>query len=424
MITIVVGAQWGDEGKGKWIDYLAKNIDIIARYQGGDNAGHTLYIKNKKYVFHLLPSGVLHNSKISAMLSGTVINPLSLAKEISNLNFKLSAKNLWISSRAHIITPYHIFCDQNQESSSDTLTIGTTKKGIGPTYSFKAKRTGLSVKEFTDAKSYDSWLKRRIKSCTDFSAHYYNNKNLWQDFANSSELIAKYCCDAEHKIRQHILINKDKTLLCEGAQGTLLDIDHGTYPFVTSSHTISAGALTSLGIGPNTNIKVIGITKAYCTRVGNGPFVTEDKTATGHILETVGKEIGATTQRKRRCGNLDLVALKYACLVNGFNQLIVNKIDVLSHLDQIKICISYIDQNQKPVIDYPDGSSMLDNMSPIYSIFASWTNEQLIMIKKNNLAFDDWCKPLKDFVLFIENYLSVKISFLGIGPERNDFIKR
>ena len=422
-ISIIVGAQWGDEGKGKWIDYFAKNVDIIARYQGGDNAGHTLSIDGKKYVFHHLPSAILHQSKICALLSGTVINPTSLIKELDLIDYKISGKNLWISYKAHIITPWHIYTDHLQEHSHP-VKIGTTKKGIGPTYSSKYSRNGLTVACFIDDNLYQNWLNNQKQSNRLFLKHYQDNSQDWKLFEQTNSVIKEFSCDAGHAIRKLTIDTKEKKLLCEGAQGTLLDIDHGTYPFVTSSHTIASGALTSLGVGPSQHISVIGIAKAYCTRVGNGPFPTEDSSHIGRLLSDKGKEFGSTTGRKRRCGHLDLVSLKYAATINGFTQLIINKLDVLCDLDSVKVCIGYLHPSLGEIEYFPSHIDLFDGIKPIYQEFNSWSFEQLTSIKHNNLNFNNWPQSLQRFIAKIEFFCQVEVGYIGIGADRNDFIKK
>ena len=414
-IQVVVGAQWGDEGKGKWIDYLAQKSQVVARYQGGNNAGHTLWVKGKKYVFHHLPSGVLHDHISCALLAGTVINPGQLVEEINQLPSSLSVERFWLSSRAHVITPWHVYLDSKRESERK-VHLGTTQKGIGPTYSDRSARLGLTLSSYINPDRRQAWIQAYTLHHPELTEHLHTYPHEWEEFARTADHIAPYVCDAERWVR--LALSEGKSLLCEGAQGTLLDLSHGTYPFVTSSHTVVGGALASLGLGVQYSLQAIGIVKAYTTRVGEGPFPTELTSAEGALLADRGGEKGATTGRPRRCGWLDGVALRYACEINGFHELYMNKLDVLAGFETIKLCTGYHHPTLGKISYMPEDVDVLSEVRPVYTSFEGWSQDSLPPPGSS-------CKLLpetvKKYLQGVMAFCQVPITYVGIGPAREDF---
>ncbi|WP_104760530.1 adenylosuccinate synthase [Helicobacter cetorum] len=409
MADVVVGIQWGDEGKGKIVDKIAKDYAFVVRYQGGHNAGHTIVHEGIKHSLHLMPSGVLYPQCKNIISSGVVISVKDLCEEMAQ--FKNLEGRLFVSDRAHVILPYHVEKDAFKEKSQN---IGTTKKGIGPCYEDKMARSGLRMGDLLDEKILEEKLNAHFKAIEPFKAIYGLSENYEQDLREYFKVYAP-------KIRPFItdttimLINarqKGEKILLEGAQGTLLDIDLGTYPFVTSSSTISASACVSTGLNPKAIDEVIGITKAYCTRVGNGPFPSEDLTSMGETLRSRGAEFGTTTKRPRRCGWLDLVALKYACALNGCTQLALMKLDVLDGFDEVKVCVGY-EKNGATLEYFP---SDLSDCAPIYKSFKGWERS----VGARDLK--DLPQNARDYVRFIEEEVGVKISLISTSPERDDTI--
>ena len=415
-VDILVGAQWGDEGKGKWVDILSEKKDMIARFQGGNNAGHTLYIDGKKVVLHQLPSGIFRANKKSALLSGVVINPIQLAEEIESVGTltDTNPNNLWISDKAHLVTPFNIFQDEQNEQASSSP-IGTTKRGIGPAYRDKIDRSGLRMHTYVDEKNREEWFSFQCSSSKAFKAHYENNKEIWQKFSEAAHKIKPYVMPAEEKIRR--LLKENKSLLLEGAQGTLLDISHGTYPYVTSSSTISSGALTSLGISPRKITNILGVAKAYVTRVGEGPLPTELHDEVGKQLAEKGHEFGATTNRPRRCGWFDAVAMKYACEVNGLDSILLNKIDILDGFSEIKIATAYKHKTYGNLKDFPSDYRVLAECEPVYETHPGWNNNI-----PTTGGFFDMPNEAQNYCKRIAELCETKISFIGTGPMRNNFI--
>ena len=413
-MTILVGAQWGDEGKGKWIDVLSPHQDMVMRFQGGDNAGHTLHVDGQKYVFHHLPSSILHPKVVSGLLAGVVINPLNLLSEIDQLPSDINLDGrFWISSRSHVITPWHVLKDQSEESRS-SMAIGTTLKGIGPCYADRVARQGLMMAHYIDPKKTELWLERYKAYDADAEEFLANHQDVMGHFFSARHQIAPHVCNLESRLRSAL---KDrKTVLCEGAQGTLLDLSHGTYPFVTSSHTIASGALVSMGVGMQYASKVIGVAKAYVTRVGEGPFPTELMGSDGQKLARLGHEFGSTTGRSRRCGWLDGVALRHACEVNGFDELYLNKCDILSSFGQIKLCTAYEHEKHGLITDFPEDITEYPYLSPIYETFPSWSKGSLS--SGGSIPHE-----LRRYLDRIEELCDVKVSYIGIGPKRQDYIK-
>ena len=375
----VVGTQFGDEGKGKIIDFLAEKADVIARFNGGNNAGHTIKVNDKTTILHLIPSGILHNGKINIIGNGVVVDPKVLMQEIEDLRnkgVKVTPDNLVLSENAHVILENHI-----KEDKEKNKHLGTTSRGIGPAYTDKIARAGLRVIDY-------------INKDDEFS------KKISPFVKNTTLLINN-------------LIDKNKKVLFEGAQGTLLDIDHGTYPYVTSSNTISGGVCLGLGIGPKNVGNVIGIAKAYITRVGAGPLPTELKDEIGKQIQEIGKEFGATTGRARRCGWFDALIGKYAVMVNGLDTIALTKLDVLSGLEKIKICISYKHKN-KIIKDFSSNVEILENCEPIYEEMPGW-KEKLDNINK----FNDLPENAKKYIKRIEELMEIPVCIVSIGPERN-----
>lgn len=419
-INLLLGLQWGDEGKGKIVDIFTAQHDIIARFQGGPNAGHTLVFNGHKHVLHTIPSGVFHENAINIIGNGVVIDPVIFKKEIENLKpFNLPlAEKLLISRHAHLILPTHRLLDAASETSKGKAKIGSTLKGIGPTYMDKTGRNGLRV---GDIERHD-WLER-YQALTEKHLKmisYYDVKldfdlvELESDFFKGIEILKQFqwidSVDFMHKA-----IANGKKILAEGAQGTLLDVDFGTYPYVTSSSTSAAGACTGLGVPPNQIGEVYGIMKAYTTRVGSGPFPTELFDEIGAKISEIGNEVGATTGRPRRCGWLDLVSLKYAVQLNGVTQLLMMKADVLSGFETLKVCTSYLCKGEE-ITHFPY-SIEEDLVKPVYTEFKGW-KQDLTQIK-NNSKFPI---ELMNYISFIENYLGVKMSFISVGPDREQIV--
>ncbi|WP_154425899.1 adenylosuccinate synthase [Helicobacter pylori] len=409
MADVVVGIQWGDEGKGKIVDRIAKDYDFVVRYQGGHNAGHTIVHKGVKHSLHLMPSGVLYSQCKNIISSAVVVSIKDLCEEINA--FEDLENRLFISDRAHVILPYHAKKDAFKEKSQN---IGTTKKGIGPCYEDKMARSGIRMGDLLDDKILEERLNAHFKAIEPFKEAYDLSRNYEKDLREYFKTYTpKICPFIKDTTSMLIEANqKGEKILLEGAQGTLLDIDLGTYPFVTSSNTTSASACVSTGLNPKAINEVIGITKAYCTRVGNGPFPSEDTTPMGDHLRTKGAEFGTTTKRPRRCGWLDLVALKYACALNGCTQLALMKLDVLDGIDAIKVCVAYERKGER-LEAFP---SDLKDCVPIYQTFKGW--EKSAGVRK----LDDLEPNAREYIRFIEKEVGVKIRLISTSPEREDTI--
>ncbi|GAA7810535.1 adenylosuccinate synthase [Helicobacter pylori] len=409
MADVVVGIQWGDEGKGKIVDRIAKDYDFVVRYQGGHNAGHTIVHKGVKHSLHLMPSGVLYPQCKNIISSAVVVSVRDLCEEIST--FEDLENRLFVSDRAHVILPYHAKKDAFKEKSQN---IGTTKKGIGPCYEDKMARSGIRMGDLLDDKILEERLNAHFKAIEPFKEAYDLSKNYEKDLREYFKTYTpKICPFIKDTTSMLIEANqKGEKILLEGAQGTLLDIDLGTYPFVTSSNTTSASACVSTGLNPKAINEVIGITKAYSTRVGNGPFPSEDTTPMGDHLRTKGVEFGTTTKRPRRCGWLDLVALKYACALNGCTQLALMKLDVLDGIDAIKVCVAYERKGER-LEAFP---SDLKDCAPIYQTFKGW--EKSVGVRK----LDDLEPNAREYIRFIEKEVGVKIRLISTSPEREDTI--
>ena len=417
-VDVLLGLQWGDEGKGKIVDFLAPSYDYIARFQGGPNAGHTLEFDGIKHVLHQIPSGIFRQGKHNIIGNGVVLDPVIFMDEIHQINKKFGfdiKENLSISTRAQLISPVHRLLDKVLEKNKGDSKIGSTLKGIGPTYQDKIGRHGLRVGEVLSDNFIEKYKKQKSYHDMFLAGHYDKNFTGEEEkFFKSIEELKKFkIIDTEYLINKNI--KKNKNILAEGAQGTLLDIDFGSYPFVTSSNTTTAGACIGLGISPKKIGKVFGIFKAYCTRVGAGPFPTELFDSVGEKMASNGNEFGSTTGRARRCGWLDLPALKYSIMLNGVTELHMMKADVLSGFEEIKICIGY---NYNGVdIDYFPSSIESENIKPIYKTFKGWTT-------KSNSAkkIEDLEDNFKSYIKFIEKEVGIKIKIISLGPVREQTI--
>ncbi len=421
-VDLLLGLQWGDEGKGKIVDVLTKEYDIIARFQGGPNAGHTLIFDGNKHVLHTIPSGIFHKTATNVVGNGVVIDPVIFKKELENLDVHQInyTSKLLISRKAHLILPTHRLLDAASETSKGKAKIGSTLKGIGPTYMDKTGRNGMRVGDLeldNWKEKYDILTEKHLKMLDFFDVDIqFDLKELEAEFvAGIEKLKTLTFIDSEEFL--NTAIKEGKTILAEGAQGSLLDIDFGTYPFVTSSNTTAAGACTGLGIAPNRIKEVFGIFKAYTTRVGSGPFPTELFDKDGETMAKVGHEFGATTGRPRRCGWLDLVALKYAIQVNGVTQLMMMKGDVLSGFDTLKVCTSYKYKGEE--ISHLPYNIEPENITPIYTEFKGWSNDLTSMTSSEELP-----KNLLEYISFIEKETEVPVKIVSVGPDRKQTINR
>ena len=416
-VTTIIGAQWGDEGKGKITDYLADDSKVVARSQGGNNAGHTIVIDGKKHKLHLLPSGILRKDIISVIGNGVVVNPDILLKELDNLGDERG--QLFISDRAHIIMPYHKLLDGGEEISKGKSMIGTTGNGIGPCYSDKASRIGIRMGDLLDD---DIIIERLEKALPRNLAllDYYKIDNtltlegLFQTCKEWRDKLGNFITDASLLVNQHI--DEGNNILLEGAQGVHIDIEYGTYPFVTSSSPTTAGAALGSGIAPSKIDDVVGVTKAYLTRVGSGPFPTELEDEVGEMIRDKGQEFGTTTGRPRRCGWLDLVMLELSHRICGFTSLAITKLDILSDIDEIKVCIGYKEEDGSEIHHFPSSLSYLSKCSPVYRKFKGWPSSD-IDISKGIIP-----NQMKIFLDFISEKLNIPISIISLGPGRDETI--
>ncbi|WP_143304866.1 adenylosuccinate synthase [Chitinophaga vietnamensis] len=423
MVDVLLGLQWGDEGKGKIVDYFAGKYDVIARFQGGPNAGHTLYVNGQKVVLRTIPSGVFHENTVNLIGNGVVLDPVAFKKEsedIAALGIDLT-KNLFIAEKTHIIVPTHRALDKASELSKGTEKIGSTLKGIGPAYMDKTGRNGLRVGDVLSANFEELYSKLKQKHLQLLS--HYDVTELNEDIANWEVeffdavkfLRTMNVVSGEYFINEKL--KAGKKILAEGAQGSMLDVDFGTYPFVTSSNTISAGVCTGLGISPKWINEVIGVTKAYCTRVGSGPFPTELHDATGEKLRAAGHEFGAVTGRPRRCGWIDLVALNYTCMLSGVTQLVMTKSDVLDEFDEVLACTAYeIDGKQTKEMPFNICSA---NITPVWETFKGWSDKTSTCKQFNELPSE-----MKAFVSAVDNYLGVPVKFVSNGPGRDQILEK
>ncbi|MCU0404841.1 MAG: adenylosuccinate synthase [Chitinophagaceae bacterium] len=419
MIDVILGLQWGDEGKGKIVDYFAPDYDIIARFQGGPNAGHTLYVGGEKIVLHQIPSGVFHPHTINLIGNGVVLDAVTLKRECDSVaRFGADVrKNMYISERTHLILPGHRALDKASEMQKGDSKIGSTLKGIGPAYMDKTGRNGLRVGDLLDKSFTTNYIKLRLKH-----QRLLDNYNFQEDISNWEEeffeavefLRSLNIVNGEYFINEHI--RNGKRVLAEGAQGSMLDIDFGTFPFVTSSNTITAGVCSGLGVAPQKIKDVLGVTKAYCTRVGSGPFPTELHDTTGEALRKAGNEFGATTGRPRRCGWLDLVALRFASMINGVTKLIMTKADVLDTFDPLQVCTAY-NLNGEETDRIPFQMTRAD-IQPVLKTFTGWNTDTSTAKTPEELP-----GVMQEYIRFINEYLGVPVAFVSNGPGREQIVK-
>ena len=417
-VDVILGLQWGDEGKGKVVDVLTPHYQVVARFQGGPNAGHTLEFNGEKYVLRSIPSGIFQGDKVNVIGNGVVLDPILFKEEAEALarSGHDLTERLYISKKAHLILPTHRVLDAAFEAAKGSSKIGTTGKGIGPTYTDKISRNGVRVGDiFLDFKKIYEVAKARHENILESLGYNYDIDELERQWFEGIEYLKKFrIIDSEHEINRFLA--EDKAILAEGAQGTLLDVDFGSYPFVTSSNTICAGACTGLGIGPNRIGEVYGIFKAYCTRVGSGPFPTELFDETGEALCRLGHEFGAVTGRKRRCGWLDMVALKYAIMVDGVTKLIMMKADVMNDFDTIKVAEAY-EIDGRRVTEFP--YDIQDDVKPVYREFKGWKTDL-----KQVRRYEDFPAEFKTYVEYIERETGVPVAIISVGPDRDETIGR
>ena len=418
--TVVLGAQWGDEGKGKVTDFFASTADYVVRFQGGNNAGHTIVVGENKIALSLTPSGVLYPNCTPVIGSGCVVDIGFLKQELEMLNEKnINTDKLVISANAHVVMPYHKLLDELIEESLGENKIGTTKKGIGPCYADKIQRKGIRIQDLLDETNFEIKVRKNIEDVNLTLTKIYDHSPLVVDdildeFSTYRDIVTNHVADASLLIAN--AIKNKKTILFEGAQGTLLDIDHGTYPFVTSSNTSSGSAAIGSGVGPKNIDRIVGVTKAYISRVGSGPFLTEQKNEIGDFLIEKGAEFGVVTGRRRRCGWLDLISLKYSVRVNSLTELFITKLDVLSGLEELKLCVGYKD-NDEVITDYPFNQNVLNSAEPVYETFDGWTDD-ISTVK----SFKDLPNNAQSYIKAIEAFIEVPITFISVGPERTENI--
>ena len=419
MVDVLLGLQWGDEGKGKIVDFFAPQYDIIARFQGGPNAGHTLYVNGEKVVLHQIPSGIFHEKTINLIGNGVVLDPVTLKRESEKVAaFGIDCKkNLFISDRTHLIVPTHRALDKASELSKGESKIGSTLKGIGPAYMDKTGRNGLRVGDLLDKNFTTQYIKLRLKHQRLLDSFgFQEDISAWEEeFFEALEFMRELnIVNGEYFINEKI--REGKKVMAEGAQGSMLDVDFGTFPFVTSSNTISAGVCTGLGVAPQKIREVIGVSKAYCTRVGSGPFPTELNDETGERLRKIGSEFGATTGRPRRCGWIDLVALNFACMVNGVTKIVMTKSDVLDSFEELKVCESYrINGVETKMVPY---QMMKNTIEPVYTSFQGW-NTDITAIQTLDAIPD----KMRSYISHINSYLGVPIDYISNGPGRDQLIR-
>jgi adenylosuccinate synthase len=417
---VVLGAQWGDEGKGKVTDFFASTADYVVRFQGGNNAGHTIVVGEDKLALSLTPSGVLYPECTPVIGSGCVIDLGFLKQELEMLEEKgVSTEKLVISPNAHLIMPYHKLLDELIEEKLGKNKIGTTKKGIGPCYADKIQRKGIRVQDLLDKNNFSEKVKRNIKEVNLTLTKIYNQpplvaEEIVDEFDTYFDIVSDHIADTSLLIAN--AIKNNKSILFEGAQGTLLDIDHGTYPFVTSSNTSSGNAAIGSGVGPKNLDRIVGVTKAYISRVGSGPLLTEQENEIGDYLIEKGAEFGVVTGRRRRCGWLDLISLKYSVRVNSLTELFITKLDVLSGLEELKLCVGYKNSNEV-LTEYPYDQNILNTAEPVYETLDGWTDD--ISTIKN---FEDLPKNAQIYIKAIEDFIEVPITFISVGPERTENI--
>ena len=417
---VLLGAQWGDEGKGKATDILGDRVDYVVRYQGGNNAGHTVVIGDQKYALHLLPSGILSPNVIPVIGNGVVIDPAVLLEEIKGLNERgIDTSKLVISSNAHLITPYHRTIDKVSERFLGKAKIGTTGRGIGPAYADKISRIGIRVQDLFDQSILEKKIESALRDKNQVLTKVFNRKDIevgeiLEEYLGYAEILRPYMADTALLLNQ--ALENGKTVLLEGSQGTLLDVDHGTYPFVTSSNPTAGGACTGSGIGPTKIERVIGIVKAYTTRVGSGPFPTELENEDGEKLRTIGHEYGTTTGRNRRCGWYDAPIARFAVRINGLTDFFLTKLDVLTGWEKIPVCVAY-EIDGKRVEEVPSSQTDFHHAVPIYEYLPGWTED---ISKARDIA--DLPKNARDYITFLEEISGAPMSAIGVGPGRDETI--
>ncbi|MCW3115068.1 MAG: adenylosuccinate synthetase [Segetibacter sp.] len=418
MVDVILGLQWGDEGKGKIVDFFAPNYDLVARFQGGPNAGHTLYVEDKKVVLHQIPSGIFHQNTINLIGGGVVLDPVTLKRECDLVaSFGIDVrKNLYISERTNIIVPTHRALDKASETSKGTEKIGSTLKGIGPAYMDKTGRNAIRVGDLLDKGFITNYIKLRLKHQRLLDNFHFNEDiSEWEDeFFDAIEFLRTLnVVNGEYFINNKI--SEGQKVLAEGAQGSMLDIDFGTFPYVTSSNTISAGVCTGLGVAPQKINEVIGVSKAYCTRVGSGPFPTELFDETGEELRRIGSEFGATTGRPRRCGWMDLVALQYACMINGVTKIVMTKADVLDSFEELNMCTSYlINGEEKKEVPFAISKVKIE---PVYQSFRGWNTDTTKVKESTNLP-----GTMNTYVKFINEFVGAPVKYVSNGPGRDQIV--
>lgn len=420
-VRVVVGTQWGDEGKGKYIDMLAKESDLVVRFSGGNNAGHTIVADGVKYALHLIPSGILHKGRVCIIGNGVVVDPAVLLKEMEDLAQKgVSTEKLLISDRAHVIMPYHKLLDELQEGHRGSANLGTTKRGIGPAYADKTERCGIRMCDFIDTEQFEIKVRENLVVKNQIIEKVYGGKgfdadSIIKEYNGYAKLLKKHVTDVNSIIGD--AIEDGRNILFEGAQATFLDLDFGTYPFVTSSNPVAGGVCTGAGIGPTYIDEIYGVLKAYTSRVGTGPFPTEQDNVIGDTIRELGWEYGTTTGRPRRCGWLDTVMIRYAARVNGLTALAINHVDTIGKLDKIKLCTSYR-KDGEVFRNFPASLKELAKCEPVYEEFDSW-KEDISSIRK----FEDLPANAQNYLRRIEELVGVKIGLIGVGKDREQTIR-
>ena len=415
--VVVVGSQWGDEGKGKITDFLSQNAEVIARYSGGDNAGHTIMFNGEKFALRLMPSGIFFPEKINVIGNGTVLNPEHLVEEIDNLTARgVSVDNLRISDRAHVILPYHIVLDRLQEEAKKGDKIGTTGKGIGPAYMDKAARVGIRMADLLEKETFEAKLRTNLAEKNSLFQNVYGAdplkfEDIFEPFYEYGQRLKEYVTDTSVVLND--ALDAGKRVLFEGAQGNMLDIDQGTYPYVTSSNPVAGGVTIGSGVGPNKINKVVGVIKAYTSRVGDGPFPTELHDATGDFIREAGHEYGTVTKRPRRIGWLDTVVLRHSKRVSGLTNLCLNCVDILTGLDEIKVCVAY-ELNGERIYHYPASLKQLRACKPVYETLPGW-KEDITGCK----TLEELPENARNYIHRIQDLVGVKISTFSVGPDRD-----
>ena len=417
----LVGTQWGDEGKGKVTDLLAENTDLVVRYQGGNNAGHTIVVDGERYALHLVPTGILYPHCVPVIGPGVVVDPHVLLEEIESLESRgVSTERLLLSGNAHLIMPYHLELDRVTERRLGNNRLGTTKRGIGPAYADKATRIGLRVQDMMDPKIFAAKLEVALKEKNLLLTRVYgrlplDRAEIEEQYLDYARRLERYIADTAPIVQK--ALDEGKTVMFEGAQATMLDLDHGTYPYVTSSNPIAGGACAGAGVGPRDIDRIIGISKAYCTRVGSGPFPSEADPTDGEILLEAGNEYGTTTGRKRRCGWFDAVAGRYAARLNTLTELVITKLDVLSQFDTIKVCVAYEFESTR-YDDFPPHQTIFNKCRPIFEEFKGWGDDI-----SGARAIEDLPKEARAYLEGIEGLVGAPVSWASVGPGRDQIVK-